>query len=808
MIGAATIGDNALDNVLDSAQIMNDFNLEERIAESEGAPASWRARCFGRPSLEYDGRPRGLPREPTALVLWVYLLVHRQGEGKITEPVEGIARRLAVDPDMVAEGLASLPPADSAADATSLWLDCAVFEALGRRGLEGERGDPRDLAEAARLYRGDLMEGIDLKHTGPLADWLITERRRLRRLAGEVLRTLIDTYLARGEQRLGTRWARRLVTIDPLGEEGHRYLIRCYGETGRRRQAQEQFEELRRLLAERLGCAPARETRRVLAQALEHDEATDTFAGEPVGPLLPLVGRDGAYHRLEEEWRIAARGCRLSLLSGEPGVGKTRLVRTLLDSLSARGSHRILVARCDGLIRQPYQAFGELLTNGLEDHGDLLQRLGKALDDGARRQVGRLLPKLLGRDAPLTPITEQESRRAFFDALIEALAARARLADEEQGEVPALDNGLPSLVIFVDDLHLADADTWDFFGHLLSRSDLTWWIVATCQPTTAEGVVRHLGVGAGERIGRLELERIPEHAIEEIAAALVEGEQIPLLRDFLARRGLGLPVAMAEWVNYLWDDHALALERDHWRLQRSLAELDLAVDEPIESLTARRIQRLPSSVRRLVALAAVLGQRVDKGHLRRIEEEHHAVIELGLQCLVERWILKPHSVLWSSPESAGAVFDRAASDPSAPGLGRSGEAGGQAIYEFAHRRIRQAVYHSLAPERRRTLHATVARHLVNACGNGEEEGCEELAHHFRAAGAWAEAYPYLRRAARRAVSLFAPDTARHYFDRTLEAIDRCREEARNRGAIDEVERWGQRRRRVIEERDTFVHRAG
>lgn len=801
------MGGKTLDNVLDSVCIMNDAKLQVSPADFEDPSAGWRVRLLGKPSLFCDGEPRDLPGEPRELALLAYLVSWRGLEDSATGPYEGLARRLGFDPEREAARLGLPSPRGSGPP--SFWLDSRVFEALGRRGLAGERGDPRDLAEAARLYRADLLEGIVVESPEPLADWLVTERKRLRALAGEVLRALVDTYLARGERRLGTRWARRLVTLDPLGEEGHRYLIRCYGETGRKRQAQEQFEELRRLLAERLGCAPGKETRRALAQALEPREPSDTFAGEPVGPLLPLVGRDDAYLRLEDAWRRAATGCRMSLLSGEPGVGKTRLVRTLLDSLSSRGSHRILVARCDGLVRRPYGILAELLTHGREEHReehrDDPKRLGRALGDEARRQTGRLLPELLARDEAPEPIRDPAERRAFFDGLVEALATRARLVDEEPGEIPGLDGGLPTLVIFIDDLHLADADTWDFLGHLLGRHDLTWWIVATCQPIAAEGMMHHLGAEAGERISQLDLERIPDSAIEEIAAALVEGEEVPILGEFLSRRGLGLPVAMAEWVNYLWDDRALLREEDHWRLDRSLDELELAGEEPIEQLTARRIQRLPNSARRLVALAAVIGQRVDRNLLEGIEEEHRTVVELGLQCLVERWILKPHKVQWSSAEppglSAGALG----------GLGTEDEDGVSPVYEFAHRRIRQAVYHSLTPSRRRILHAIVARHLVHSRTEGDDRSCEDLAHHFRAAGAWDEAYPYLRRAARKAVALLAPDTARHYFERAIEAIDRCIESARSEGETEAAERWDLRRRRVLEERAGFerwVSRAG
>ena len=674
-----------------------------------------------------------------------------------------------------------------------LWLDVEAFENAGRRGLSRQGTDPRDLAEAAGLYRGEFLEGVVLAEGSTLASWLDDQRRRLRGLALEVLDALVASYMSRGEVRLGTRWAHRLVALDPLREEGHRYLIRLYGDTGRRRQARAQFEELRRLLAERLGCAPSKETRRVLAEALEVREASDVFFWEPVGPVLPLVERGDSYHQLEADWSRAAAGCHLSLVAGEAGVGKTRLVRTVLDGLSARRSVPILLGRCDGLVQQSFRVVRELIEAGLVSAPELGQTLRDQLDPAAYFDASRVVPGLRPENPASDPIDDSGSlptpgpvdRERLFEALAEALewVARARHEASSRGEPAATESaGLtdaPTLVLFLDDLHFAEGETWDLVRHLLARpADHRWWIVATCPTTACEAFHQNLSPGLAQRVTRIELERVSGAAVEEIARALVEGEEVPVLHDFLARRGLGLPVALAEWVNYLWDDRALLQERDHWRLEKPVEGLQAPPDESLEGLIWRRFQRLPSSARRLAVLASVIGHQVDHKLLMAIEEEHRTVIELGLQLLVERWVLQRRSRHWST--SRGEADSET-----------------QPTYEFSHRRIRQAIYHSLVPNRRRALHGTVARMLVARHRGHEAAQSEVLAHHFRAAGAWSDAYPYLRRSARKAAALLARDTAVHYFERTLEAIDRGLESGGDR------ERWQRRRRHVEDERRAF-----
>ena len=119
------------------------------------------------------------------------------------------------------------------------------------------------LEEAAALYRGDLLEGMDLPGSG-FADWLAVERIRLHDVAVDVLTRLIGTQS--GEAAIAT--GQRLLQLDPAHEATHRRLMRLFAELGDRSQALRQYQVCRDALQRELGVKPEPETER-LAQEIQ-----------------------------------------------------------------------------------------------------------------------------------------------------------------------------------------------------------------------------------------------------------------------------------------------------------------------------------------------------------------------------------------------------------------------------------------------------------------------------------------------------------------------------------------------------------
>jgi predicted ATPase len=472
---------------------------------------------------------------------------------------------------------------------------------------------------------------------------------------------------------------------------------------------------------------------------------------EPAGPWIPLAGRGGESGKLREVWdRVLQGSTCFTLVTGEAGVGKTRLIQSFLAaSAPARGAN-VLEGRCYELAPlMPYQPVLEVLR-------------GAAVAGEAVEDLVRLASPDVPVPAPAPPLPDGEGRRRLFASVARFFEGLCR-------------EGGP-LVLFLDDLHFADRDTLDLLMSLTARLQGPVWILAACLPDELdpdhplEQMVRY-GESKG-RASRLEIGRLGRAALEEIAASVVgaaQRSQMSELAGFL-ERSEGLPLAVAETVNHLWDEGVLvSREAGRWALSRPPRDLD--PPEELDELIRRRVRRLPNSTKRLATLAAILGQSFDVGLLQEAADEHWAVVEIGLEILLKRGLIRPIASSWDT---------------------------GRGSFEFAHKCIRGAVYRELNPLRRQAMHAQAAESLEKLRGDRDTEA---LAFHHAAAGQWERALPHLERAIGRALSVQAVDAARRYCDQAIEGLGRLAAAARNEA---QATRWRNERERLREIRERAV----
>jgi len=153
-------------------------------------------------------------------------------------------------------------------------VDVAEFEQL-----IGE-GTTESLARAAALYRGDLLDGLDLRDAA-FDEWLLMERQRLRDLARDALARLVDWHMSSGALDQAATTARRLLAIDPLREAAHRGLMRIYVEQGQTALALKQYQLCRDTLQSELGVRPEAETERLYQSIQENRGISRRTAGQP-----------------------------------------------------------------------------------------------------------------------------------------------------------------------------------------------------------------------------------------------------------------------------------------------------------------------------------------------------------------------------------------------------------------------------------------------------------------------------------------------------------------------------------------------
>lgn len=661
------------------------------------------------------------------------------------------------------------------------WLDVEAFEDALRRGTEREALDPHHLSAAVQLYRGEFLAGFFVKDSSAFEDWLVTEQVRLREAAVQVLHTLVESYRRRGEYRFGVHYARRLVAIEPLSEEAHRELMRLCALSGQRNRALAHYEDLLNLLREQLGVEPLEETRAlyesILAQRVEEESASRS--AEPIGPLIPLVGRGEGYEKLREGWQRAVQGSmHFTLVIGEGGVGKTRLIKSFMDATTSTRRTSVLKGRCYDLAPLvAYQPFIEIVRSAFSEETELADQALATVSGEVREDLVRLVPELheLWPDLPEPlPLVGAEGRRRLFGSLARFLEELCRDGDP--------------LILFVDDIQLADRDTLDLLMFLTAKLEGPIWMLAICHPDELEEdhpvnqIVRY-GEGKG-RASRLEIGRLSPDALEEIAESLVGEGQTAELARFLEERSAGLPLAVTEIINYLWDEDLLVSRQGGgWALAGSLSDLDLPQD--LDELIRIRVRRLPNSTKRLATLAAIIGQSFDVHLLQEAADEHVAVVEIGLEVMLKKWLIRQFAYSWTSARRERDIV-----------LWAQGARRG--TFEFAHKRIRGAIYRELNPIRRHAMHDQVGEALDRLRGASASEA---RAFHFTSAGQWEKALPPLELAVERALSVLAVDTARRYCDQAIEVLSRLAAGARSEA---QAARWRAERERMREIRKRTV----
>ncbi|MDF3037665.1 MAG: transcriptional activator domain protein [Thermomicrobiales bacterium] len=580
-----------------------------------------RIRLFGAIDLRYGDRSLPPLTSARAEALLAWLLLHRDAP----QPRQRLAFMLwpdSTEPQartnlrhVLHDLRRALPEADRLLEVTPrtlrwrpdapFWLDVAAFEEALARAESGDADDAvAALREAVETYRGDLLDGA-------YDDGVLAERERLRTRYLAALERLATLLGDRGDHAQAISYAERILHHDPLNEAAYRLLMRLYHTSGQHAHALQIYHLCSATLERELGIAPSPATRDAYAALLSTEPdhaASHTLPVMAVGGPS-LVGRAPEWRRLTTIWEDAERGrAQLVLVTGESGVGKTRLVEEFRSWAARRGA---VTAVARSYASEGAMAFGTIVawlrSAAIRSRLDRLER-------GARADLAPLLPELLPTPAADEPpgLPGAAQRQRLFDAAVPALLAA----------------GGPLLLV-ADDIQWSDPDTLQFFHYLLrAEPDAPLLLAATArreeigQSHPANALIA--GLHVLDRIAEIEVGRLGRDDTVVLAAQLADRPLGDLAGDRLFRETEGNPLFVVEAVRSGW----------------SASDDPGRISPKVQAVIEDRLAQLSEPARDLVGLAATIGREFSPDVLALASDADDETLVRGLDELWRRRIVR------------------------------------------------------------------------------------------------------------------------------------------------------------------------
>lgn len=470
--------------------------------------------------------------------------------------------------------------------------------------------------------------------------------------------------------------------------------------------------------------APVRALR-VLGQA----QRESRFGGRAAA-LTPFVGREAEFEQMLQAWTQASAGAgQVLLLSGEAGIGKSRIVETLVER-TAEQPRTLLRYQCSpyhtNSTLYPIVAQLEHLLRFKSDEAPAarLVRLEALLGEGNEgvAAVAPLFASLLsipaeGRYAKLELTPEQQKERTL-SALLEQVAGLSRRA--------------PVLFIF-EDAHWIDPTTLELLSRSIERlPTLSVLMLVTFRPEFTPPWRRHAHVGA------LRFERLGASQSTALVLKVTGGKALPpaVLAQIVAKTD-GVPLFVEELTKTVLESGLLSEGTNGYHLSGPLPPL--AIPASLQDSLMARLDRL-APVKEVAQIGACIGREFAHELLAAVSPLSADELQAALDQLVQ----------------SDLIFRRGS--------------GAEISYVFKHALVQDTAYASLLRSRRQTLHAAVATALEAHFHGLTETQPEQLARHYTEAALAPQAIGYWLKAGQRAAERSANVEALSHLGKGLELL--------------------------------------
>ncbi|MFC1946485.1 protein kinase [Chloroflexota bacterium] len=497
------------------------------------------------------------------------------------------------------------------------------------------------------------------------------------------------------------------------------------------------FESLIMLLLEKDADKRPGSAKDVLAvlESIEKGDIKEQTVETQVPTQNPLyrrvfVGRENELKQLQDTFIGAMSGQgALTMVVGEPGIGKTAVCDQLSTFVTLRGG-MTLWGHCyeEGSLSLPYLAFVEAMRSYVMDReaDDLKKELGSGATEVARI-VSEIREKL--HVEPREAQNPEEDRYRLMQAVTSFLKNAAAVK--------------PMLVI-LEDLHDADKGTLEMLSYVSRNLSGTRLLIIGTYRDIEVDRSHPLSAALAElrrvsTFGRVLLRGLSIVEVRRMLESLTQ-EDIPVgLAEAVHRQTEGNPLFVQEVVRYLTEEKLLVRESGKM-IATGDTPLDMNIPEGLRDVIGKRLSNLSAECNELLSVASVIGREFALDTLKAVADMSDVAFVNALKESVQLSILEERSQL------------------------------GEIRYRFTHAFFRQTLYEELIAPQRLYIHQQVARSMETLYEKRLEEHASELAEHFSHSTDHADlekAVNYGEMAARRAMSVYAYSEAAHLLDQTI-----------------------------------------